>query len=831
MPHNSRSHFLELKFSDEPEENGKYRVYSENFQINDVASRVFGLPDNCFEVEGLSYYSLTGIWISEKNKKKYDEVKQLSLIIPGFFDRQPVYMRRFVKVLGNQGQEWFLSFHFRELPQVGSVNSWIKEFSDSQIKLIFQESREYRCLFLSKANYELFSKYINEKLSFLPELLSLDDLITTVTKYPYRLSQEILPKLMELKEGKRVFDPVKKVYTPLSAAWLVFEKHSEDKYFVDKHCDNPVYRIKSIKRKFSKWGINLTTLRLEDYTDENNNVRTAIFVSKKEKRIIKDKSEEVDLFGLEKASNYASRFFVKHNSGGKTQYISFLLGNQEVQNCKPFLRKIVMPEINIEDNSFIYSEEQYARYVNYFADKDQRVREPVSIREFAKLIQVKHSRSIPHPVSKLLKGSLSLESNFQHGSRSKKRYLALLEAKQDLASALNQSATPSTAPIAIEEVKQKAALLPSPALNKTDFAQNKKLKSDTSSRVKSKRLIESPPDSPVFKQQISMPSAQQMNPPALRQPRKRFIESPPSSPEFQHNANGEFSQVDQSNELAVAARLLTTFSGSFHNTSNKRFKQELEIQSSSEPFVPRPIKQEIFKLNTDNIIAQMRKLLLPYIKDKTAKRNCGNVTYQCILTLEKLIKGESVEKLSISRRDTGKDQSTQSIQYLTAIKQEQTNHLRINAVAMRCTKGLHSALPFFQEYEVCDIDNPKEDAKTEIHIDPDQVPFQRVRYDQVNTELKDKAAQNQMALIGQLDFIDCYNSKEGHVIAFLATAENVFYFEIDRLYSTDPILTDIGAEYLFDDLNGEYLTECHYIIHNRFKVELENQPTISFACR
>lgn len=228
------------------------------------------------------------------------------------------------------------------------------------------------------------------------------------------------------------------------------------------------------------------------------------------------------------------------------------------------------------------------------------------------------------------------------------------------------------------------------------------------------------------------------------------------------------------------------------------------------------IKQQDIEINIDEVLNKMRQLLKPHLN--SSYQNCGYVTEACINGLYQLLMGHEVDRLIINKENTAKDRSADFF------RREQLNKVKEER-AIASLSGLHSHLPL----EITPIIKLESDQTIEqeiITIEPELVTTKACHYTSLSSRLQADADKASALLIGELSF-EGYNENEGHVIAFLATCEKTYYFEINQVKNKefDPIITGLSDIYSFT--NGRqkqgfvsFQPICHYLVHHRINADI-----------
>jgi len=244
------------------------------------------------------------------------------------------------------------------------------------------------------------------------------------------------------------------------------------------------------------------------------------------------------------------------------------------------------------------------------------------------------------------------------------------------------------------------------------------------------------------------------------------------------------------------------------------------------------------EVDIESILEQMRHFLNPYTKGQ--KPPCSLVTKVCMETLEKLILGEQVDQFTISRLPINPRECNQfeQTEFEIAIKNEKNYYLGMDTITHEriLAKGHFANLPPLTK-QIINLEHPEQFVTEEIDLEPAAIQLQTFHYTRLRHEILNQAQKKNAILIGQCSFDD-YIDDLGHVICFLATKQNVYFFEPDQNHPTskfDVIFNELTDVYMFGkDANGknDFATlrpYCRFLTLRSINAEIKSSVEQSFS--
>ena len=234
------------------------------------------------------------------------------------------------------------------------------------------------------------------------------------------------------------------------------------------------------------------------------------------------------------------------------------------------------------------------------------------------------------------------------------------------------------------------------------------------------------------------------------------------------------------------------------------------------------------------IMEQLNNLIKEQMRGKFSDNNCGYMTEFSINSMIDLLSGVPLSERTISLESSIEDTTPCDVtKKYVPIKNEKNNkrvkkQLRVvHSIAEKTETGLHSILPNRETivFEMDEHSNCKE--ITSIDLEDVKVPKKLIKSNALYQELTYLAKQSNAILIGQIGLATIGRNTQGHVLAFCATEDSLYYIDgqfYDGISNKgEAVFQDLDTAFNFitqfnvDSTSG-FADDCFYLIHRRLPI-------------
>ncbi|MDF1683581.1 MAG: hypothetical protein P1U36_02885 [Legionellaceae bacterium] len=229
-------------------------------------------------------------------------------------------------------------------------------------------------------------------------------------------------------------------------------------------------------------------------------------------------------------------------------------------------------------------------------------------------------------------------------------------------------------------------------------------------------------------------------------------------------------------------------------------------------------------------LADLKECLIRDIKmardgDNT-QDNCGHLTAY-ILGLIKYYHGLQATKPPPPSSANSSDGSTDAM-----LTRDRSKHVTASS-AVRSAHGLNSTLP---DQPIIDLNNTRYPLGIDDYSNPTKIVAKTKVSNTVLTQtLKTEATKKNKMLFGEIALASQAVNRPGHLLAFVATSEAVFYIDAQFYDGIDktgaPCFDDICAKYQFSDIRIhnqiKFQPECFYLTYGTIENNLQSTTDYS----